>query len=182
VKAVRLLVVLLCGFVLGCDPPASPQAEQHRKRLLVDTIAGTPISLADALAAGDSEQEFVLAGKIFAGDMSPFAPDHASFTIVELPEPGHSHQDPSNCAFCRRKLSNSSMAVIELVDEQSATIEMPADELLGLNSQMSVMVKGKTKRVGDVLIVQATALHILNEAEANTLSAAIRDQPPKTES
>ncbi|SRR6056297_2105010 len=173
-------VVTICFslLIVGCGTPESSQIDQLRQQFLVESIGGAPTSLATALELEDRQPELVLAGKIYGGDLSPFDAKKASFTIVELPEPGHNHDDPGDCVFCKRKLDEAAMAAVHLVDDQSATIELPADKLLGLTSKMSVMVKGKTKRVGDMLIVQATELCILDDAKAAELSAAFRQPNP----
>lgn len=111
-------------------------------------------------------EQFVVAGKIYGGDVPAFDADNASFTIIELPEPGHDHEDPGDCVFCKRKLDEAEMAVVHLVDDSNNVIEIPANRLLDLKPGQNILAKGKIGVVGDMLVVRATQLRVMDDVQA----------------
>jgi hypothetical protein len=169
-----LVLLFAAALQAGCGPAVSPIAEKYKAQLLQQELDGQITSIQHALAAGTddetaSDEPLIVVGKIYGGDLPAFDAEKASFTIIELPEPGHDHEDPGDCVFCKRKLENAEMAVVHLVDENEAEIEIPADQLLGLMSGMNILAMGHVERVGDMLVVKAKQISILDEARASSI-------------
>jgi hypothetical protein len=117
-----------------------------------------------------SAQVVTVAGRIYAQGMSPFDPKESVFTIMELPKPGHNHEDPGDCPFCLREIQNAKIAIVRVVDSSGKTFPQPADKLLGLIKNQDIVVQGKASQVGDTLVIDLQSMHILGEDAAHQLS------------
>lgn len=124
-------------------------------------------NLADQPADG---QVVTVAGRIYALGMSPFDAKESVFTIIELPKPGHNHEDPGDCPFCLRELKSARIAIVRAVDSSGKTYPQPADQLLGLAKSQDIVVQGKARRVGDTLVIDLQRLYLLQAAAAAQLS------------
>lgn len=118
------------------------------------------------------DQVVTVAGRIYALGMSPFDAKESVFTIMELPKPGHSHEDPGDCPFCLREMKNSKIAIVRVLDSSGKTYPQPADKLLGLTKNQDVIVQGKASQIGDTLVIELQSLHLLQEAASAELSTA----------
>jgi hypothetical protein len=117
-----------------------------------------------------SDQVVTVAGRIYALGMSPFDATESVFTIMELPKPGHNHEDPGDCPFCLRELKNAKMAIVRVVDTSGKTYPQPADKLLGLTKNQDIVVQGKASQIGDTLVIELQSLYLLPEAASAELS------------
>jgi hypothetical protein len=174
----------LIGLVVlaGCGKPQSPLVEKYRTEFLTSELAGTPMAIDAVLGMGHLDQPsdnkiLIIVGRIYGGSLPAFDPVKASFTIIDLPEPGHDHEDPGDCVFCKRKLEDAEMAVVHLVDKNLETIDIPADQLLGLETGMNIMAKGKVRRVGEMLIIQATQICVMDKGETERVYASLKSEP-----
>ena len=186
--------LLALGLIAGCGPSASPLVEKYKPQFLQSELDGNLISIKDAMmlegaVVSEGEAELgsnsdelptdpnadlpsgpsgplVVAGKIYGGDVPAFDSAKASFTMIELQEPGHDHEDPGDCVFCKRRLESAEMALVHLVDENGNIIELPADQLLGLKSGMNILAKGKVELLGEMLVIRATELSLMDESQA----------------
>ena len=99
----------------------------------------------------------ILAGRIDAGEQSPFQAGQLSFMVSQLPEEGHA-DDPDhadNCPFCARRLKNAPKAMVTFVGPDGAAIGGDAQEGLGLSKGDIVYVVGSAqynKSVNTVLV------------------------------
>jgi hypothetical protein len=109
-----------------------------------------------------SDQVVTVAGRIYATE--------SVFTIMELPKPGHNHEDPGDCPFCLRELKNAKMAIVRVVDTSGKTYPQPADKLLGLTKNQDIVVQGKASQIGDTLVIELQSLYLLPEAASAELS------------
>lgn len=166
-----LLIAITIASCTGCKPQEDPLVQQSRQRFLVNDFSGDPSPIVALAGTTQLPSEVTIAGRIYGGELSPFDPDVATFTIIELPEPGHSHDDPGDCPFCKHKADNAAMAVVQVLDEQGQPLGVPANKLLGLKTNQDVVVTGTPSKVGDLLMVNASAIHVLSEDAAQKLAA-----------
>lgn len=147
----------------GCDTTTAPVADDgYRQQFLTNSLDTTPSTIAAVLQQESWESPVTVVGRIYGGDQNPFDANSASFTVVERPEAGHDHEDPSDCVFCKRKLADAAMAVVKLVDSAGKPIPQAADQLLGLKKNQDVIVHGKPSKVGDLLVIAADKIQILD--------------------
>jgi len=169
------------GFLVGCHDAESEAlnqlARKTQSRIFIDVMPEQVQSLKATYSTFQDEQQVTVAGRIYAESISPFDPQESSFTVIELPKPGHNHEDPGDCPFCKRELRNAKFAIVKVVDETGRTLPNSADKLLGLKKNQDVVVSGSARMVGDTLVVQASNLHLLNQDNAQTLSVAFHQQP-----
>ncbi len=176
----RLLKVSMVGAILlvGCDSlesqKLSQQAIELRQALFVDSAPANIQSIKSVYADFQPDQVVTIAGRIYAQEISPFDPNEASFSVIELPKPGHNHDDPGDCPFCLRELRNAKFAIVKVVDAAGHTINEPADQLLGLKKNDDVAVTGLATQVGDTIIVQLEKLHRLSGEESKSLAKQFR--------
>lgn len=188
-----LLVFILCS---GCDQkqcgPDDMLGQQLRQKLYVEKQPASISSIRYAYDSFVEGQTITIAGRIYADSISPFDANEASFTIIELPKPGHNHEDPGDCPFCKREMKNAKIAIVMILDDQGIAIAQPADQLLDLIKNQDIVVTGPVSRVGETLIVQLQGLHLLSPGAAESLSKSFRqaagaetqseqpiDQPPE---
>lgn len=165
-----LLTALVALPLTGCGP-ATPSVDLGlREKLLLEQSPTEIASLAESYAAFQPEASLVAAGRIFADKVSPFAPDTASFSLIELPKPGHDHENPGDCPFCKREMENAATAIVEMVDESGQVISGSAEQLLGLRKNQDVVVVGTATMVGEVMVIRARSLHLLSEEQAGELA------------
>jgi hypothetical protein len=170
-----LLVFALCA---GCDQkqcgPDDTLGQQLRQTLYVEKQPESISSIRDGYDSFAEGQTITIAGRIYADGISPFDANEASFTIIELPKPGHNHEDPGDCPFCKREMKNAKFAIVKILDDQGSTIAQPADQLLDLIKNQDIVVTGPVSRVGETLIVQLQGLHLLSPGAAESLSKSFR--------
>lgn len=172
---------LLIGGLSGCGGTESiandSAAVRIRAEMLVQEMPLEVQSLKSACSSLDLDPVITVAGRIYAESVSPFDPKESSFTIIELPKPGHRHEDPGDCPFCKRELKNAMIAIVKVVDESGQTLTRPADQLLGLKKNLDIAVTGAAEMVGDTLIVRTRQLHLLSAEDAQSLSVAFHRPP-----
>jgi hypothetical protein len=198
----RLLVASCAALCIGCGEGAEPLAKQYGERFLHAKIEGPVISFQQAIqlaggpapgsqsdeaippqsAAGPSaattartnQQQVLIAGTIYGGQADAFDPRRGSFTVIELLDPGHDHEDPGDCVFCKRRLENAEMAVVHLVDAAGDVIEFPASRLPGLQSGAHLLVSGEVELLGEMLVVKARQLQLLDEKQAEAVFTSLQ--------
>lgn len=147
-------------------------ASQVRSATLLNEKPELIQSIKSAYEAMQPDQTVTIAGRIYAESVSPFDEKESSFSLIELPRPGHNHEDPGDCPFCKRELRNAKFAIVKVVDESGNTFQQPADRLLGLTKNQDVVVAGRVSSVGETMVVRARLLHVLSKDDAQTLSVA----------
>ncbi|MFK7736490.1 MAG: hypothetical protein AB8B50_10695 [Pirellulaceae bacterium] len=177
-----MLFVVACILQAGCSPPAnSVDVTVLRDSILVANEPQGLISLAQSYESVDAENAAsnatTIVGRIYASGMSPFEAESASFSVIELPKPGHNHDDPGDCPFCKRELENAATAVVQVVDAEGEPIAISAQELLGLERNDDIVATGTVEMVGDLMIVNATQIHILAEDAAAELASTFAAAP-----
>lgn len=181
-RVLSALSILMTLFVIsGCNDAEQDVLNGLRSRLIVAEQPTKIRSLADVHASGGPDEVVTVAGRIFALEMSPFDQETAAFNIIELPKPGHGHEDPGDCPFCRRELENAPAAVVQILDESGEVIAKPADQLLQLEKNQDVVVQGKATKVGEVLVISAESIHLLAETAAADLAAELNPVTPTNE-
>jgi hypothetical protein len=166
-------VLLVVPLLVGCSQESTGHLSAVKAvagRIMSAELPEGVRSLADTYADVSEGQEVVVAGRIFASIASPFAPDTASFSLIELPKPGHDHENPGDCPFCKREMENAATAIVEVVGEDDSVFSVPADKLLGLQKNQDVVVVGTTSMVGEILVIRARAIHVLASDKAKELA------------
>ena len=170
----RLIAVIIVGVMMaGCGKQEDPRVAEFRQRVLVTSVAMEPSSIAATLAKPDltSNGEVTIAGRIYGGKTKPFEDGEASFSLIELPEPGHNHDDPGDCPFCKHKLDEAAMAMVQICDSAGKPVNIAADKLLGLTEKQDIAVSGHAKKVGDLLLIEATTIQVLSTESSNNLAS-----------
>src|SRR5690606_3506275 len=112
------------------------------------------------------EQDVLIVGRIGAGEFEPWADGQASFLLAGmLPDsdpaatPGY---EPETCPFCRRRAANANAPpLVPFRDAKGEVLPIDARELLGVEKNQVVVVRGKghVDKLG-VLVVSATGIHV----------------------
>jgi hypothetical protein len=164
--------LIAASFVVasGCQPAADPLVQQSQQQYLTSECPSDAKTIGEMTEQEELPGEVTLAGRIYGGDFSPFDPQAATFTMIDLPAPGHNHEDPGDCPFCKHKADNAAMAVVRLLGDDGQPLKVPADKLLGLTKNQDIVVRGVPTKVDDMLMLDATAVHVLNSDDAVKLS------------
>lgn len=153
-------------FLSGCQfNDGSRSFEETRSKILADQHSGDVLSLAQANAGDANGAQVQVVGRIFAADMSPFDAKTAAFNLIELPKPGHDHENPGDCPFCKRDMENAATAIVQIVDDKGEVLGISAETMLGLKRNQDIVVQGATSKVGEFLVLTASSIHILSKAE-----------------
>ncbi len=172
----RCLAFLALVMLVGCSKSINPIVAEAQTRFLASEIAGDPFSLATANENFTEGMHVTVAGRIYASSSSPFDPRVASFAIIELPEPGHNHDDPNDCPFCKRKAELAASAIVQLCSSDGQPINMPANKLLGLENNQDVVISGSCTQVGEILIINADRLRVLEPDKAIEIAAGFNSE------
>ena len=105
-----------------------------------------------------------VAGRIDAGDMSPFQSGQLAFMLSQLPEAGHESDDPDhadNCPFCKRKLANAPKAIVQWVGDDGSVLAGDVQAALGLKKGEVIWATGKAQYIAAVntVIIDASGLY-----------------------
>lgn len=169
--------LLVC---VGCQPTEDPLVQKSQKQYLTLECPTNATTISEMEGQAELPAEVTLAGRIYGGDFSPFDAQVATFTMIDLPTPGHNHEDPGDCPFCKHKADNAALAVVRFVGDDGQPLNVPADKLLGLAQNQDVVVRGFPTKVDDMLMVDATLVHLLSSDDAVALSKQFqlqRDAP-----
>ncbi len=167
-KRSHFAISVLAAWVvcLGCSTDGSTQKlAELRQRFITDSLP-TVASSVEQLVATELLDSVSVVGRIHGGELEPFDENSASFTLTVLPEPGHSHDDPGDCPFCKRKAENAPMVLVKFRDDDGEPIRMPVDKLFGLKKNQDVLVSGSATRFDNVLVIDANQISILPDLEA----------------
>ncbi len=167
----RCLACLALVILVSCSKSIDPIVAEAQHRFLASEVAGDPQSLATAIENFSEGMDVTVAGRIYASSSSPFDPRVASFAIIELPEPGHNHDDPNDCPFCKRKAELAASAIVQLCSPDGQPINMPANKLLGLEKNQDVVISGSCTQVGEIMIINADRLRVLEPDKATEIAA-----------
>lgn len=180
-QQLKLFAVWACGSSLplaaGCGDSQAEAYDEVRRRVLLKDLPEDVSSLAEAHAAFEEGKQVRVVGRVFSALGSPFDPDAASFNLIELPKPGHNHDDPGDCPFCKRDMENAANAVIQIVDDAKNVLKPSADKLLGLSKNQDIVVQGTATKVGDIMMVSAKAIHILSPENSLDFARRIHGAP-----
>lgn len=165
---------LLGGLLTGCGAPEVDTAKLGQD-YLTDSLPTDVRSLAEAHSGFEDGMEVCVAGRIFANLMSPFDPESAAFNLIELPKPGHDHENPGDCPFCKREMENAATAIVQLEDENGEVLKYSADQLLGLSENQDVVVQGLASKIGDIMIISAKSVHRLSDENAQSCATQIHE-------
>lgn len=168
-KSIATATLML--LAIGCGPPTDSLEQQLRGQLFQQQRPGNIVSLAEAYEALSSAETVTVCGSIYSGTTdSPFLPDQAAFHFIELVDAVHDHEDPASCPFCRRSLERAATAVVRIVDRDGEIVSRSAEQLLGLKKNQKLVVTGKGELIGDLLVINATGIHLLSADDAKQLS------------
>lgn len=123
--------------------------------MVLDPAMPAKASSLEQLLEQDGLGEVTLVGRIYGGKLEPFDRENASFTITILPDLGHSHDDPGDCPFCKRRAENAPFAVVEIRDNSGNLIKTPADKLLDLAKNQDVVVRGTATKLDEMIVISA---------------------------
>lgn len=175
------LLVLGAGLA-GCDSAGDDALDalglELRGRLQISEQPEGINSIRATYESFQAGQTVSIAGRIYAESLSPFDATEATFTVIELPKPGHNHEDPGDCPFCKRELRNAKFAVVKIMNTDGQVVPYSADRLLGLQKNQDIAVSGSAELVGDTMIVSMDSYHLLSREAADSLSIAFREASP----
>jgi hypothetical protein len=165
-KFLPLLFAVVLASVSGCNR-GSAEIDALRQRLVLAEEPAGATSIAESRDKVENEQDVVIVGKIGAGEFAPWADGQAAFLMSEVPAdnthaetPGH---DPATCPFCRRRAEKAASvtALVQFRDDKGDLLPIDARELLGVNQDQVVVVRGKAHvdKLG-VLVVAADGIHV----------------------
>lgn len=155
----------------GCQQQDPHVVELRKQLVLTDEPTGASSIEATLAKAKETEVEdvgdVVLVGRIGVGEFEPWAEGQASFLMSEaLPETDHAStagHDPANCPFCRRRAEKAASftALVQFRDDKGEVLPIDARELLGVEKNQVVVVRGKARvdKVG-TLVVAADGIHV----------------------
>lgn len=157
----------------GLDPA---QLAEHRKAILLAEEPEGAVTPLDLREGDFTEGEVVLVGQIGGianpyGDIEPAFPWKAGEATLFLVDPGtaaaHAEHtsDPdhaADCPFCAAHAGDNanSVAVVSFTEADGKPIHAGAQQLLEVDQDAVVVVKGNAKLVGELLIVDATGLYV----------------------
>ena len=149
------IVLLLVAPLVGCsddDTKSTIDAALddstvmlERARLALTAEPADPVTPTEAKDLAAEPTEIVLAGKIDAGEFTPFQAGQAPLMLSELPDEDHAAGDPEhaeNCKFCARRLANAPKVIVTFNDADGNLLEIGAKELFALEKGDSVVVTG----------------------------------------
>ncbi len=171
-----LAVACVTSFLLlsGCQSDDSNRGFQEiRNKILADRHSGDVLSLARANADNTDGGEVQVVGRIFAADMSPFDAKTAAFNLIELPKPGHDHENPGDCPFCKREMENAATAIVQILDDKGEVFGTSAEKMLDLKRNQDIVVQGATSKIGDLLVLTASSIHVLSKDEGTEFAKQI---------
>lgn len=132
----------------GCEKPLSPEILAWRKEFLCDLKPSDPLSLTDAKGKLQQEADVTLVGKVGTGKLDPFVKGRAQFVLSEAPAGGHGDEkdhDSTECIYCRRRLAEAPLAIVELHNASGAVIPVSAKEALGIVDGQRLVIEGRGK-------------------------------------
>ena len=183
--AVCLFVLFVAsdGVVLAAEPA---DIAAQRSRLQLASVPQEPSSVLATLQqlkgeksqTGDSaSQEVTVVGQV-GGMPNPFAETHpdfpffagqASFFLLDskianqFAHHAKHHGGSHNCAFCQRLAAKSAhtIAVVNFVDENGEILKIDSRELLGLEENQRIIIRGRAELLGGtMLVIHADGAHI----------------------
>ena len=181
--SLRFFLLTSLAVVSGCNSSSEGKSGVDQALLQRLVVAQQPDAISSLKSVYESLQPgqvVTVAGRIYADGKSPFDQDRSVFTVVDLPKPGHNHEDPGDCPFCRRELKNAKMAIVRVVDAEGKLFSAAADELLGLKKNQDIVITGVADQIGDTLEIRVSGLHLLTKEVADQLSATFHAAPQES--
>ena len=191
----RLAILSALMVVVGCEPRDSgpkiegvsaSDAAVIRSQMILGVepaASASVIEVRDALEAADegsANDRVAVVGQIggmpnpYGADSQPDFPWVDGQAVFFLVDPttatqfeGHQHEKGEECSFCLGKARDliDTVAMVQLRVEGSPVIPARADELLGLEEGIPVVVTGTARHELGMLIVEADGVHIKQTAE-----------------
>ena len=167
----QFLTALTCLAMVvatsGCGPQLDPEVARQREMFLLDQEPAGAVGIVDAKSdLSDDQQELILVAKVGAGEHETWENGKAVFAVSEIVEDAPNHggdgHDPSTCPFCKRRQSLvNTRAIVRIVDGAGQIVERDARELLGIQLNQTVVVKGRGEvdALGN-LIVSASGIFL----------------------
>lgn len=185
------------AVVIGCygryqASPVGPTPEQvaaAKAKLLQaeDPKSALTVVEAKSALAGGASKELTVAGVIggmpnpFGQELRPDFPwvaDEATFFLVDPAtaaefEGDHAHAPGEECPFCQAKAHDmvDTVAMVGLLNDKAVTYPYRVDQLLGLNEGTTVVVTGNATMLADVLVMEATGIHVREPEPADAENA-----------
>lgn len=124
----------------------------------------------DVLCVLDVREQISAGGEVavlgrVGGMKNPFTNGEASFVITDpsVAVAGDDHECGDNCPYCAKKKKDqiSSMAFVRIVDENGQVVPADVRQLLGVEQDQMVVVRGQAKvnRAGH-LVISASGVHV----------------------
>ena len=131
----------------------------ERARLLLTEEPSDAKTPTEVKETATEKTSLVIAGRIDAGEESPFQSGKATFMLSQLPDPGHGADDPDhadNCPFCKRELAKAPKVIVSFHDDNGTPLNMDAQKLFSVAKGDAVVV------TGDGMYNEATNTVMLN--------------------
>ena len=159
-----LLLLLGVVVLVGCTSSNATGVSDAGKKVLLDAEpadATNVIDMKSGIRVGSIAMDgtAVICGKVLSGQ--DWEPTQAAFVIRDLVRDSeaaghdHAHGDDSECAFCQanKKKDVESLAMVQIVDDAGAVLEMDARKLLGLSENDVVVAQGMGELADDGTLV-----------------------------
>jgi hypothetical protein len=156
-----LLVLALAALaVVGCEtgPAIDPATLALREKYVLTTDPANAVTLEKAKTEIAEHPAVVVKGKI--GET--FETGKASFIISEILE-SHNHApgEEDNCPFCKHRAANAPKAIVQFVNEKGEIVPIDARELLGVDKDQIVTIKGEAKLDSlQTLVITASGVYL----------------------
>ncbi len=147
----------------GCDQPLSSEVLALRKEYLSDQRPNDPLTLTDAKSKLSQESDITLIGRVGSGKLDPFAKGQAQFVLSEAPAHDHGDEkdhDATECIFCRRRLADAPLAIVELRKATGEIVPFSANEALGIADGQRLVVAGRGKYDSELNSITVVAKQI----------------------
>lgn len=163
-----LLVALVAiGTIVVVANAPDPAVAQYRRELAIEEEPAGSVTIENARIMIESETNVVLTVRVGSRDVSQWwKSDTASFYVSEATPGSHYTFDPSHdptlCPFCSRKWkAEDAIALVHLVDASGDRIPVNAPDLLGIEEDDIVVVRG-TASVDEsgLLVVESSGLFV----------------------
>lgn len=162
-------------LLLESSPSGESPIEKVRKRIKGDNVEVTDTQVTsdgqaddtgelpedDRVAGKGSIEEFVLLGRINAGDAPPWERGKAAFLLTDATgSHGDPDHNPFECPFCSRNIQDFT-ARVEFRDESGELVPVDSRELFDVSEDQVVLVRGTGSiDASDMLIVRATGIFV----------------------
>ncbi len=163
-----LMVAALVAVSLSLTGCTDSSASGATSKYLLKTEPAGAQDISKVVADAKDQEEVVVVGRI-GGDVKPFVPGQAAFTVVDVSlvpcneKEGDDCQTPWDYCCDTPKLATHSVAV-KVVDSQGKPVKGEAKDVLNVKELQTLVIKGKVEKVGGQITILANSMYVRPEA------------------